>query len=301
MIQDYRALAIFVAVADAGSFSLAGRRLKLSTSVVSHHISKLEAKLGVSLLFRTSRRLSLTSEGQAILDASRRMVLAGDEALDALTEQTGQPAGSLRITMPAFVDRTNLRQAVWTFAKRYPLVSLSVSNSDRQVDMVRDRFDIAIRLGELSDSSLKCRRIADFERMLVASPAYLATREPVLTIDDLKACDFVGISILPDSMTVLGGNQQVTFEPQNIRIEVDTISAAISAVVSGLGIQHLPTSEIAEELASGQLVQVLPEWSLPLMGIYAVWPDTGPQKQLTRRFIEHLLALDEVMDADKAL
>jgi len=299
MIQDYRALAIFVAVADAGSFSRAGRQLKLSTSVVSHHISKLEAKLGVSLLFRTSRRLSLTSEGQAILDASRRMVVAGNEALDSLTEHTDQPVGSLRITMPAFVDRTHLRTAIWDFAKLYPLVAISVNNSDFQVDLVKDRFDIAIRLGELSDSSLKCRRIADFERVFVASPEYLSGRDAVETIEDLKACDFVRISMLSDAITVLDGKHQVTFEPENVRIEVDTIAAARSAVLSGLGVQHLPTSEIAEELASGQLVKLLPEWELPMLGIYAVWPDTGPQKQLTRRFIEYLLALDEVMDAQQ--
>ena len=296
MIQDYRALAIFVAVADAGSFSRAGRRLKLSTSVVSHHITKLEARLGVALLFRTSRSLSLTAEGQSILDAARRMVMAGDEAVDALTVQSDQPVGSLRITMPAFVDRSPLRQAIWDFAKQHPLVSISVGNSDSQADLVKGRYDIAIRLGELSDSSFKCRRLADFDRTLVASPEYIASRPPIKTIDDLKVCDFVGITILSETITMFNGQQQVSFEPENIRVEVDTISAATSAVVSGLGIQRLPTSEIKDELRTGRLVPVLSDWSLPLFGIYAVWPDTGPQKHLTRLFIEHLVNLDAVMD-----
>jgi DNA-binding transcriptional LysR family regulator len=264
---------------------------------VSHHISKLEANLGVSLFFRTSRHLSLTAEGQSILEASRRMVAAGEEALDLLVAHTDQPIGALRMTIPAFIERTHLRDAIWDFAKLFPLVDISVSSSDMQVDLVKDRFDVAIRLGELSDSSLKCRRIADFQRVLVASPDYLASRAPVKTIEDLKSCDFVAISILADTITILDGNRQVTFQPDNVRIEVDTISSAISAVLAGLGVQHLPTSEIKEELASGQLVRVLPELTLPLLGIYAVWPDTGHQKLLTRRFIEHLLNLEEVMDS----
>ena len=174
MIEDYRGLAVFVAVVDAGSFSAAARRLKLSTSVVSHHVSKLEAKLGTPLFFRSTRSLSLTGEGHQILDAARRMVNAGEEAIDALADHIDQPVGALRITLPAFGDNSPVHKAIWQFAHNHPMVAISLHSSDYLADLVKDGFDLAIRLGTLSDSSLKNRRIGTFSRALVASPEYLA-------------------------------------------------------------------------------------------------------------------------------
>ncbi|MEQ8701754.1 MAG: LysR family transcriptional regulator [Bauldia litoralis] len=289
MIEDYRGLAVFVAVADAGSLSAAGRRLKLSTSVVSHHLSRLEAKLGVTLFFRSTRSMSLTPEGHAALAPARRMVAAGEEALDAVGAGSDEPVGALHITMPAWGERTQLRQALWDFARRHPLVSISLHSSDAPADLVREGFDLAIRLGQLADSSLKTRRIADFERVLVASPAYLAHRKPVRTLEDLAACDFIAISILPPTMTLQRESRAVSFQPEHVRLEVDTIASAKSAILAGLGVQHLPLGEVEEEIASGKLVRVLPQWRLPVLGVYAVWPDIGPQKALTRRLIDFFL------------
>lgn len=289
MIEDYRGLAVFVAVADAGSLSAAGRRLKLSTSVVSHHLSRLEAKLGVTLFFRSTRSMSLTPEGHAALAPARRMVAAGEEALDAVGAGSDEPVGALHITMPAWGERTRLRQALWDFARRHPLVSISLHSSDAPADLVREGFDLAIRLGQLADSSLKTRRIADFERVLVASPAYLAHRKPVRTLEDLAACDFIAISILPPTMTLQRESRAVSFQPEHVRLEVDTIASAKSAILAGLGVQHLPLGEVEEEIASGKLVRVLPQWRLPVLGVYAVWPDIGPQKALTRRLIDFFL------------
>lgn len=289
MIEDYRGLAVFVAVADAGSLSAAGRRLKLSTSVVSHHLSRLEAKLGVTLFFRSTRSMSLTPEGHAALAPARRMVAAGEEALDAVGAGSDEPVGALHITMPAWGERTRLRQALWDFARRHPLVSISLHSSDAPADLVREGFDLAIRLGQLADSSLKTRRIADFERVLVASPAYLAHRKPVRTLEDLAACDFIAISILPPTMTLQRESRAVSFQPEHVRLEVDAIASAKSAILAGLGVQHLPLGEVEEEIASGKLVRVLPQWRLPVLGVYAVWPDIGPQKALTRRLIDFFL------------
>lgn len=289
MIDDYRGLAIFVAVADAGSLSAAGRRLKLSTSVVSHHLSRLEAKLGVTLFFRSTRSMSLTSEGQAALGPARRMVAAGEEALEAMSIGQDDPVGALRISMPAWGERSQLKRALWEFARQHPMVAISLHSSDTPVDLIREGFDLAIRLGTLSDSALKNRRIGDFELALVAAPDYLATRPPIKTLEDLAACDFVAISIVPDAITLHNGDQVITFEPENFRLEVNTISSAKSAVLAGLGVRQLPLGDIAEDLTSGRLVRVLPEWRLPVKGIYAVWPDSGPQKALTRRLIDFFL------------
>ena len=287
-MDDYRALAIFVAVHEAGSFSGAARRLKLSTSVVSHHVSKLEARLGVSLFFRSTRSLSLTPEGQAVLPSARAMVAAADDALDVLTETSEEPAGALRITLPAFGERSPLHRKLMQFVRTHPLVAMSVHTSDYPVDLVKEGFDLAIRLGLLTDSALKSKRISSFNRKLVASPAYLATRPRIETLEDLQACDFISMAMLPDTITLVNKAEQFTFAPENVRLEVHALSSAKLAVLEGLGIQHLPDSEAEVEIADGRLVEVLPQWSPPELGVYAVWPDIGPQKKLTRRLIEFM-------------
>ena len=290
MIDDYRSLAVFVAVAEAGSLSAAGRRLKLSTSVVSHHLSRLEARQGVTLFFRSTRAMSLTPEGHAALEPARRMVAAGEEALDALGADSDEPVGALRVTMPAFGENSPLRRVLWDFARRHPLVAISLFTSDMPVDLVKDGFDLAIRLGTLSDSSLKSRRIGEFHRRLVAAPAYLADRVPPQTPEELAALDFISVAQLRGAVTLHREGRSVTFEPERIQIEVNSVTSAKSAVMGGLGIWHLPLSEIEDELAQGTLVPVLPDWSLASLGIYAVWPDIGPQKALTRRLIEAFIA-----------
>ncbi|MDB6179391.1 LysR family transcriptional regulator [Paracoccus sp. Z330] len=288
MIDDYRGLAVFVAIVEAGSFSEAGRRLKLSTSVVSHHLSRLEAKMGVTLFFRSTRSMSLTPEGQAALGPARRMVAAGEEALDFLGAGSEEPVGSLKISMPAFGEKTRLRQRLWEFSRRHPMVAITLHNSDKRDDLVKGGFDLAIRLGTLSDSSLKSRKIGTFRRALVASPAYLASCPPIRSIEDLQNCEFVSIAMLPDTLTLWNQGKSKTISTENTRLEVDTIGAAKSAVIAGLGVQHLPYNEVSSELLSGELAVVLPDWTLPELGIYAVWPEIGPQKQLTRRLLKFL-------------
>jgi len=289
MNDDFRGLAVFVAVHEAGSFSAAGRRLKLSTSVVSHHVSKLEKRLGVPLFFRSTRSLSLTGEGQKILEAARRMVMAGQEALDALAEDSEQLVGALRITLPAFGLNSDIHQAIWQFAKRNPMVALSIKSSDRMVDLVREGYDLAIRLGQLSDSALKSRRIAAFQRKLVASPAYLADAGPVRDLDDLITRNFILLDMTPDVVTLTRDREEVTVTPEHYRLEFDTVVAGKAAVLSGLGIMSLPLNEIEAELKDGTLVEVLPDWQLPVLGVFVVWPDGSQQKNLTRRLIDFLV------------
>ncbi|MGR3512816.1 MAG: LysR family transcriptional regulator [Paracoccaceae bacterium] len=289
MADDFKALAVFAAVAEAGSFSAAARRLKLSTSVVSHHVSKLEARLGVTLFYRSTRSLSVTAEGEKVLPSARQMVASADEALDVLAEDTDQLVGALRIAMPTFGLHMSVHQAVWAFARRHPMVALSLSSSDRQVDLVRDGFDVGIRLGELADSSLKVRRIGSFSRVLVASPEYLSGAAPVRTPEDLKDHAFLTFAMLPATVVLQKAGEQVRFDPQNVRVEVDSVLAAKAALLAGLGMQRLPVSEVQGELERGELVEVLPGWRPPELGVYAVWPDSGAQRRLTRRFVDALV------------
>lgn len=290
MADEYKGLAVFAAVADAGSFSGAAKRLKLSTSVISHHISKLEERIGVSLLYRSTRSLSLTAEGEKVLPAARQMVASADQAIDALADDLDQLVGALRITMPTFGIHTAVHQAVWRFAQEHPMVALTLHSTDRQVDLVRDGFDLGIRLGNLADSSLMTRRIGTFSRRLVATPEYLNSCGSPTTPEALKACAFIALAMVPNTIVLHQGGEQISFEPDDVRLEVDTVAAAKAAVVAGLGIQRLPLSEVEAELASGDLVEALPGWQPPDLGVYAVWPDAGSQKKLTRRLVAFLVS-----------
>lgn len=290
MADDYRALAVFAAVAEAGSFSEAARRLKLSTSVVSHHVSKLEERLGVTLFYRSTRSLSLTVEGEKVLPAARKMMASATEAFDALAEHNDQLVGALRITMPTFGTNTKVHQRVWEFAQANPMVAISLSSSDRPVDLVREGLDLAIRLGVLTDSSLKSKRIGTFQRVLVGSPDYVATQQITEDPMSLMGCDFIAFAMLPTTFELQRGAEQMTLDPENVRLEVDTIAAGKAAVLAGLGLQRLPISEVQDELSSGALVEVTSGWRPPELGVYAVWPDIGAGKNLTRRLVEFLSA-----------
>ncbi|MEP4039418.1 LysR family transcriptional regulator [Pseudophaeobacter sp.] len=289
MIDDYRSLAVFVAIADTGSLSAAGRRLKLSTSVISHHLSRLEDRQGVTLFFRSTRSMSLTPEGLMALDPARRMVTAGEEALDALHTDTEEPVGTLRVAMPAFGEQSAMHQVLWEFASLHPMVSLSLHCSDTPTDLVKEGYDLAIRLGTLRNSNLKSRRIADFKRLLVASPSYLAEQSKIESPQDLADKEFIAVTQIPPRMTLARAGDTVVVDPTNMRVEVNTVNAAKAAVLAGLGLWHLPLSEITNEIADGRLFHVLPDWNLPELGVYAIWPDIGPQKALTRRLLDHFL------------
>lgn len=288
MIDELRAMAIFATVVECGSFSAAGRRLNLATSVVSHHVSRLEQRLGVALLYRSTRALSLTDDGRRLLECAQEMIAAAENGLNRMADASEEPAGVLRLTMPAFVMNSPQEAAAWQFAARHPRVTLLLHSTDRQVDLVGEGFDLAIRLGNMKPSALMARKIGSFERRLVAAPGYLNQIGAVDAVADLQRCDFVRMALLPETITLIRGLETVAFTPERSRVQVNSVGAARSAVIAGLGVQRLPVSEIAADLQAGRLVQLLPEWRLPDLGIYAVWPETGKRSALTRRLVDHL-------------
>lgn len=289
MIDDLRALAIFAKVAEAGSFSAAARGLRLSTSVVSHHVKALEARHGVSLLRRSTRALSLTAEGEDLLAAAQRMVQAAEEGLDRIADRSAEPAGALRVSVPAFLANSPQERGLWNFANRYPNVAITLISNDSLVNLVADGFDLAIRLGALPDSSLHSRKIGTFERVLVASPEYLRRSPEPAVPDDLSDRAFVLLDMLPSKFVLQRNNVHVTVQAERASVVVNSVAGARSAVLAGLGMQRLPLVEVTEDLRAGRLVRVLPEWSLPILNIYAVWPESSQRSSLVRLLLEYLV------------
>src|SRR6185437_2160385 len=154
MIDELRALAIFAKVVEAGSFRSAANALKLSPSVVSHHVAQLEERLGVALLYRSTRQLSLTSEGEKLFNSAKTMLSAAEEGLNSLAFRATEPIGKLNLTVPAMLTKSLLVADIIAFAKTFPKVVLSINFSDIQQELIREGIDLAIRIGDLKDSTL---------------------------------------------------------------------------------------------------------------------------------------------------
>jgi DNA-binding transcriptional LysR family regulator len=289
MIDELRAMAIFATVAEAGSFSAAGRQLKLATSGVSQHVTKLEDRLGITLFYRSTRSLSLTNDGKRLLEHAQRMITAAEDGLNSIADISKEPAGALTITLPAFMADSTYENAIWDFMRRYPSIAITIKHLDRNFDLVAEGIDLALRMGELPDSALRSRRLGSFARKLVCAPSYLNTLPKIKTPDDLKTCDFVAMDGLIDQVALLKNDQERTIETNHGRVLVDSFSALRSALRAGMGIQRIPLSIAQDDLVSGALVELLPDWKIPDLGTYAVWPDTSRRSSLTRLLIKHIV------------
>ncbi|WP_171181973.1 LysR family transcriptional regulator [Ruegeria sp. HKCCD8929] len=288
MIDDLRPLAIFAAVAESGSFSAAGRQLRLATSGISQHVTKLEDRLGVTLFYRSTRSLSLTSEGQRLLEHAQRMMAAAEDGLNSVVDVSKEPAGSLIITLPAFMAESIYERAIWDFASTYRAVELTVRYLDSNFDLVAEGIDLALRMGELPDSSLRSRRLGSASRKLVCAPSYLKALPRVTSPGDLRTADFVAMQGLTDQVVLIKGDEEKTLHTNRGRVVVDNFAALRSALCAGLGIQRLPASVADPELEVGNLVELIPDWSIPDLGTYAVWPDTSRRLSLTRLLVDHI-------------
>lgn len=288
MIDDLRAMAIFATVAETGSFSAAGRQLRLATSGISQHVTKLEERLGVTLFYRSTRSLSLTNDGRRLLEHVQRMMSAAEDGLNSIADISSEPAGALTVTLPAFMANSTFEIAMWDFMRNHRAIAMTVKYLDRNFDLVAEGIDLALRMGEMPDSALRSRRLGNFGRKLVCAPSYLASAGPLETPDNLRTSDFVSMQGLSDQFLLIKGDQKETIHTNRGRVLVDSFIALRSALRAGLGIQRMPATVAQDDLKSGALVELLPDWSIPDLGIYAVWPDTSRRSSLTRLLVDHL-------------
>lgn len=167
MLDDLRAIALFVRTVDLGSFRSVAASFNISPSVVSHHVAKLEEKYGVALLYRSTRKLSLTDDGKRFYEHARKMVFSAGDALNMLTENAQSPHGKLTLSMPGALVRSDLTRKIAQFSSDYPNVSVSLHSSDETIDLIASGIDLALRTGEMKDSMLKSRRIGSIDRKSV--------------------------------------------------------------------------------------------------------------------------------------
>ena len=291
MIDDLRAMAIFATVAETGSFSAAGRQLRLATSGISQHVTKLEDRLGVTLFYRSTRSLSLTNAGKRLLEHALSMMAAAEDGLNGIADISQEPAGALKVTLPAFMADSTYEKAIWDFVSRHEAVAITIKYLDRNFDLVAEGIDLALRMGDLPDSSLRSRRLGSFGRKLVCAPSYRDRLSRTATPDDLKGADFVAMEGLVDQINLHKDGEEKVLHANRGRVLVDNFAALRSALCAGLGVQRLPATVADPDLKSGILVELLPDWKIPDLGTYGVWPDTSRRSSLTRLLIDHIVAV----------
>lgn len=288
MINKLRSLAIFATVVDQGTFRGAGRHLDLAPSRISETVSKLEKELGVTLLYRSTRRLSLTDQGRTLYVEAKNMLAAAENGLDAIRPMSGEPSGHLRITAPAFLTQGHVMDAFAAFAKAHPKVRLDLDFSDHRRDLIRDGYDVAVRAGVLEDSELLSRSVGTAKRMVVTSPDYYASRSKPRHPEDLEDWNWVRFSLRSEKMELYGSDGEAVSVVGRSHIVVDSASALYELVLRGLGVTVLPEDLASRACHRGDLVSVLPSWAPRALGLYVVWPDRSPRENLTKIFVRFL-------------
>jgi len=288
MHKELSSIAIFVAVAEEGGFSKAADRLGLTNSVISHHVTKLEEKLGATLLYRTTRQVALSDQGRMFYAVASSALKSIEEAAVDLTSQSGDPTGSLNIAMPSFIPDPNLQKLIWNFAGQYKGVNLKLHFSDDRHELIPQGFDIAFRLGMLESSGMMARKLADIELLLVASPELVSKAKKLEQPSDIAALDCIALSQFSWKVTLSKGDINAEIGLSNKRVEVDNIYAARDAAVAGLGLIPLPLGLCEQEIADNRLERLLPEWNIKKIPLNAVWNNKARRNSLTRRLISFL-------------
>lgn len=289
MFDDLKRMVIFSHVVEAGGFSAAAQRLGIAKSAVSKHVSLLESHLGVRLLNRSTRGLSLTDAGEAYYQNCARMVEAAEEARRCTSALQEEPHGTLRVASPASFGVRHVAPLLNAFMARYPALKAELLLDDNVVDMVQQGIDVAIRVGWLPDSSLRARKLRDARRLVCASPAYLERMGVPKTPDDLAAHDWVIFTLLPTPYrcTFTRRQEEKTVHVKG-RIKTDSGSAVRTLLLEGAGVGVLSDFLVASDIAEGRLVHLLPEYTISDAGIYAVYQDQHLQQAKIRRFIDYL-------------
>jgi DNA-binding transcriptional LysR family regulator len=289
-MQNLTDIAIFVKVVELASFTAAAEALDMSQPVVSKAVTRLEEKLGARLLNRTTRRLSLTEAGSELYGRSVRALAEIENAeLEVARFQT-EPRGLLRVSAPMSFSILQLGPALQGFLTRYPGVTLELSLDDRQVDLVEEGFDVAVRIGRLQDSNLIARKIAPCRQVLCASPAYLAQRgEPERPEDLLEhSCILYSLVSAPREWRLVDADGELHTVPINGSVQSNNGLVNRGVALAGGGIAMLPTLYLGEQLRSGALKPVLCKFKPQELAVYAVYPERRNLMPKVRAFVDFL-------------
>ena len=291
-MQDLNDMVFFAEVAERGGFAAAGRALGIPKSRLSRRVAELEARLGVQLLQRSTRQLSLTPAGELYLRHSVAMRDAAEAAAEAIAQVQTEPRGLVRISCPITLAQSNFGVLVSQFMLRYPAVQIEMRILNRAVDLIEEGIDLALRVRPVIEDSttLVAKQFAISRPVLVASPEQLRRQGPVRTVDELARLDTVAQSASDGRVSWClegpgGATRTVQFRPRYLADDLLTLKFA---VLEGVGASILPGYMCKEDLEAGRLVEVLPEWRPPAGILHAVFPSRRALVPAIRKLIDFL-------------
>jgi DNA-binding transcriptional LysR family regulator len=282
------AMTVFVAIADGGSLSAAGRRLNVPLATVSRKLADLEAHLETRLITRSTRKLVLTEAGRAYLEACRPILELVEEAERAASGAHAQVKGQLVVAAPIVFGRLHVVPVVAEFLDRHPEVDIQLRLGDRNVDLIEEHVDVALRIGALPDSNLVATQVGNVRRVVCASPAYLRRFGTPRSVDELAAhrcITFDGLDAAASWTFVAHGGERRPV-PVRSRLAVSTADAAIAASELGLGLTRVLSYQVADALREHRLVRVLPDDEPPPAPVSLVYPGQGRLPMKARAFID---------------
>ncbi len=292
-MQDYTAMALFVHVVERGGFTAAARHLREPLSTVSRRIAELEQSLGVRLLERSTRTVRLTDLGETYYEHCRKGLQEFESANLVIQNRQSDVSGILRMTVPPNLVKPFFIPMITAFQSRYPNARIAVVSTERYVDLLHERIDIAFRIGRLKDSRLVARKLASYTSYLVAAPEYLRQHAPILKPEDLAVQRTIAFQggdgrISWDlSCTLASGKTETATVAVTPQLIVNDFSGILAAAHEGGGIARIPTILCAEAVQRGDLVRILPDWFFTPTTISAVTPGTGNASRLLRLFLDH--------------
>lgn len=289
MIDHLRPIAIFAKTVEHGSFRGAANKLRLSPSVVSHHISQLEEHLGVALLYRSTRKLALTPDGQRLLEAAQKMLETIEGGLGDISTTSSDPTGELRLTLPSILAQSQLTAAIGRFSKSYPGIQISLNFTDTRQELIEGGFDLAIRMGVGRKKTPTSKNLFDVKRRVVGSVEYLKNRPAPKKPKDLTDWDWLGLSpVFHIKPTFKKSGQKPVTVKTSSQINANDARALYHLIVSGTGIAIVPELLAKDDIASGKVKFILPDWELQTINVFADWPMNAPRKGLVRLLVDKL-------------
>jgi len=293
MEHDLNDMMVFLAVVETGSFTLAAERLGIPKANVSRKVSRLEQKLQVTLLERSTRSQHLTEAGRRYLQHCKRIHEEMDLATASVCELFQSYSGELKIGASVATGQQILRPALGKFMHQYPELKVQLNLVNRRVDFIEEGFDVVIRIGQLKDSMLIAKKLGTVTRKLFASPAYTAKQgKPELVEQLTKHQLLIMNAINNDTKLNLKTKQGALFlvdcQP---RLLVDDFVMLKQAIIDGLGIGVLPEYMVKNEIATGQLVNILPDWGMEAVDVYALYPKHRAKIPKVKAFLEFAIEL----------
>lgn len=285
-------MAFFILLVRAGSFSAAARELDISTPAVSKRLTQLEARLGVQLLNRTTRRIGLTPEGEVYVAHARRILTDIDTMEQLVSNAANNPKGLLRVNATLGFGRSQIAPLISDFVKRHPDIQVQLQLTVNPPALSEDAFDICIRFGEPPDARVIARRIASNRRLICAAPAYLTRRGTPAVPKDLTRHDCIGIRQGDDAYGIwhLTSNQRTEAVRVRGTLSTNDGEIAVNWALAGHGVLMRAEWDIAKYLRSGRLRQVLESWKLPPADIYAVYPQRHKSAARVQAFTDFVVA-----------